>query len=34
MEIIVIIALLALVVVGRIWGPVAGAIDADWVRKS
>ena len=35
MEIIVIVALVAVVIiVGHILGPVAGAIDADWVRKS
>lgn len=35
MEIIIIAALLGLLlVVGRTWGPVAGAIDAEWLRRS
>jgi hypothetical protein len=35
MEIIIIAAVLAAVVIlGRIWGPVPGAIDAEWLRRS
>jgi hypothetical protein len=35
METIIIAAVLAaVVIVGRIWGPVAGAIDAEWFRRS
>jgi hypothetical protein len=35
MEIIIVVAVLAaVVIVGRIWGPVPGAIDAEWIRKT
>jgi hypothetical protein len=35
MEIIIVAVLLGiLIVVGRTWGPVAGAMDAEWLRRS
>jgi hypothetical protein len=35
MDIIIIAALLGLlIVVGCTWGPVAGAMDAEWLRRS